>query len=433
VSLIKHLKDMAMSEANVVVQQYRFSRALGDSVSATLELQSAIRQLGGDAEEINPALTALARTISRAMSDSPTRTIFERLSLDIFKLRQMNPSDAFIAVAEAISKLENPSEKAALATQLFGDKAAALLPLLDQGAAGIAELRNRAREFGQSVGELDASNIEDVVLKLDEVAQRIEGLGKQLAVQAAAKSWVDGIGVFFETLRSYVTTTVLHIVESFYKIIGKITRLASNIKLPGLGEFSKSAGKFADESYEMAAAIHDQILAERKAREEIGKDVPVTPPQIQQRKRDKDNRMTGRGSVPIATKDIERLSRGLEVIKDTATPLEKFNDRMNDLNLLVNEGAIGWVTYGRAAEKAINELSEFMGEKQINFAGAVGKNSAEAYSASIRNQRQGEQYREDPAKRLERLQQSAIELQRQQLEQQRRIADALAGAKAQRI
>lgn len=438
VGVVKWLKDTAFAQAEVIVETYRFAKSIGDSTAAVMELESSMRQLGGSADLIGPALITVGQSLSKSLSDKATASIFTRLKLDADALRKMKPSDAFIAIAEAISQIANPGERAALATQLFGDKAKDLLPILNQGEKGIAALRDRAVEFGQSVNDLEAAKVEQVVLKLDELSQRLEGIGKQLAVKAAMRSWADDIGDYFKIAASVGRAAFINFGIVVIKLFKYIANAAGKL-LPteALRKDAKEAAGFlkgmqgtlegdVEDEKKYGQGLLDKINGrqEETAAQGAKPAAPREPPGVT------NPRFTGQKEAIF---DGDRFRRALEIIKELETPLEKLQNKFRDLDEMLKVNALSWEDYAKAVSKSMNELSDTLGDRQISFAGATKKDSTDAYSATIRNQRQGEQYREDPAKRLERLQMAALELQRQQLEQQKRTADALAGARAVRV
>jgi len=73
---------------------------------------------------------------------------FREIGLNIDELMQMKPEEQFEAIAMAIAGLENQTQKAAIAQEIFGRSGTALLPMLAAGADGIAELRQEAHDLG---------------------------------------------------------------------------------------------------------------------------------------------------------------------------------------------------------------------------------------------------------------------------------------------
>jgi len=454
---------LANDGANKIIDANKFARSIGDSVTNVIELQSAIRQLGGSSKDVNTALETMAKTVSRAQSDSTTKSIFTRMGIEFEKFKHLKPSDQFIQVAEAISKLPTAAQRAAIATQLFGKDAANLLPLLNKGAIGIAELRQQAQKYGQTVSEIDANSLEGLQQRWDNILQQVEGIGMQLAAtiaplaQAFLESIVgtddavgnitDGFKIVLVMLSSMYVLVMdifdyLGAVPTMLKVgfaaVGALVNallaeiLEQLVKLPKIGKQFEAALARARNGQSLAGddlkKWGDELDAQLKRIEERD---PMKflerAKELQKKQSDalKRERSAG-GAVPYANNNNERLSRALDIIRSMRTPLEKFKDDMAELNLLLNEGAIDWMTYAKASYAALNGLSNELGDNQISFGGATRQGSNEAYSAYIRSNAQDERYRETPEKRMERLQNIALDLQRQQLKQQEKTAEALA-------
>ena len=58
------------------------------------------------------------------------------------------PEEQFRRIADRIAAIENPTERAAAAVKIFGRNGTELMPMLLQGADGIAKWEARARALG---------------------------------------------------------------------------------------------------------------------------------------------------------------------------------------------------------------------------------------------------------------------------------------------
>ncbi|MEX2373923.1 MAG: hypothetical protein WD800_09000, partial [Dehalococcoidia bacterium] len=79
------------------------------------------------------------------------------------------PEDQFKLLAEAISQIEDPSRKAALAMTLFGRSGTNLLPMFASGARGIETLQAEARRLGLTMSTEDAQAAEQFTDALDKL------------------------------------------------------------------------------------------------------------------------------------------------------------------------------------------------------------------------------------------------------------------------
>ena len=68
----------------------------------------------------------------------------------------LSPDQQFKLIADRLSRIEDPTLKAAMAMKVFGKSGTQLLPLMAGGAKGIEELQQRARELGLTISKEDA-------------------------------------------------------------------------------------------------------------------------------------------------------------------------------------------------------------------------------------------------------------------------------------
>lgn len=130
----------------------------GFSTEALSEFRHAAELSGASLAGLEKA----SRTLSGVILDagygleSYTRA-FDKIGLSYEKLAELKPEDQFIAVMEALAGVESESERAALATDLFGRAGTQLLPMLADGAEGLATMRQEAHDLG-IVFDLEAAN-----------------------------------------------------------------------------------------------------------------------------------------------------------------------------------------------------------------------------------------------------------------------------------
>ncbi|MCL4742283.1 MAG: hypothetical protein KJZ54_08775 [Phycisphaerales bacterium] len=130
----------------------KMSQRTGLSVETLSELGFAAEQSGADLETLEKGVRTLQRTINDAERGlSTAEDALADLSLSAEQLRGLTPEEQFKLVAEALSRIEDPSKRAALAMQILGRAGTQLLPLMLDGARGIEELQAQARSLGLTV------------------------------------------------------------------------------------------------------------------------------------------------------------------------------------------------------------------------------------------------------------------------------------------
>lgn len=193
----------------------------GVSAERLQELRFAANQSGASARDLDDGLSRLNRRLGLLVTTgaSPAKGAFEALGLSsrIASGELRDAESVFDAAVVALEGVENAADRAALASQLFGeDSGPRLANLVGRGAAGIAELSAAAREAGAVMSNdlvAGAAAASDEIEVLEQqigaefrtfVAENAEGLvtlAKVFAdVASAAISAANAIKRFFDQL-----------------------------------------------------------------------------------------------------------------------------------------------------------------------------------------------------------------------------------------
>lgn len=162
----------------------KFERQTGVSVEALQGLSHAVQIWGGNEK----ALEAGVRRLSKAMYDSSEglatyKRIFDELGISVErspgKLKSIQ--SVIMEIADAFSRMEDRTKKAAIAQELFGRSGLMMVPLLSQGRGEIEALISEAKDLGIVLSEEDAAAAEaftDANLRLHEA---LSGLRNAIA------------------------------------------------------------------------------------------------------------------------------------------------------------------------------------------------------------------------------------------------------------
>lgn len=121
----------------------------GTSVEAISSLAYAARRAEISADSLAVGIKKMQVNIAAAARGGEEATeVFSRLGLAAGELSRLPTEEQFRKIADRISKIQNPAERAAMAVKVFGRSGTELLPLLLQGADGIAKWEARARTLG---------------------------------------------------------------------------------------------------------------------------------------------------------------------------------------------------------------------------------------------------------------------------------------------
>jgi hypothetical protein len=158
------------------------ARRLGLTTEAVSELGYAATITGADAKTFEKAFKGMSRVVFDAKRElQDAEDTLEAAGVKLEELDKLTPEQQFLLLADRIGKMENATLKAAVAQRVFGRAGMQLIPLMNQGAAGIDKLRARARELGISVSGKDAVAAEELRDAWTDVKLSMLGASMQIA------------------------------------------------------------------------------------------------------------------------------------------------------------------------------------------------------------------------------------------------------------
>jgi hypothetical protein len=151
---------------------FDMTKRTGLSAEALSELGYAAAQTGSDLETVETGIKKMQKTLYAAANGSKSAAeTFAALGLNVQELMAMNPEQQFETIANAISQIEDPTARTALAMQLFGRSGTSLLPLMQN----LDELRAKAKALGLTTSSQSAASakaLEDAFTDLGRVTKK---------------------------------------------------------------------------------------------------------------------------------------------------------------------------------------------------------------------------------------------------------------------
>lgn len=165
------LFGIAKSVADIGDSAAKTAKTLGLSAASLQELGFAAQIGGSSQEEISAALRKFARTLAEAEEGVETyKDALDQigLSTDVLSDKTLKTDDIFMIAADRIAAMPDGFRKTAVAQELFGRAGAKLIPMLNEGSAGIKKLRDEAVSLGIVLGKDDtdaAEEFQDALLR----------------------------------------------------------------------------------------------------------------------------------------------------------------------------------------------------------------------------------------------------------------------------
>lgn len=150
--------------------------ALATSIGiATSELQAwdyAAQRTGLSAGTIGDIFKDVSDKLGdfAATGGGEAADLFENLNLQVSELLRLSPDQQLLAIADALSSIEDPSQRVFYLESLAND-ATRLLPLLENNAAGLRTLTDEAYSLGVAMNQVDIDN----ALQADRAMAQLQG------------------------------------------------------------------------------------------------------------------------------------------------------------------------------------------------------------------------------------------------------------------
>lgn len=160
----------------------KMSKRTGFGAESLSELKYAAGMSGASLDDLETATKKMSKAIidadsgSKAMIDN-----FDALGLNVTAIRDMAPEEQFWTIAYALADMEDQTLKTTLAQDLFGKSGTNMLPLLAEGQAGIASLRQEAHELNVVYSDESAAAAEKFQDSKERLTTAMQGIGATIA------------------------------------------------------------------------------------------------------------------------------------------------------------------------------------------------------------------------------------------------------------
>jgi hypothetical protein len=248
-------------ETNVAILHQ--SQATGTSAEAFQELSYAAGIAGLSQEEFSVALAHLAKNMQTSKdSTSSTADAFKRLGIKVTDAHgALRPAEDVIEdMADSFSTMPDSSTKTAAAIEMFGRSGARMIPLLNKGREGLAELR---REFQESGAEISG----EALKSSEEAEEAFKSLGLTVrgALTSAVVDLIPTIKAAANELREWVKAHRADLVVVFstaVKILGVLFHVLLAVLKPIIATLAVLARLFNYIAIVLGGALLAALVAD---------------------------------------------------------------------------------------------------------------------------------------------------------------------------
>lgn len=179
-ALIKKTVDNTVALGNM-------SQAIGVNVRSLSTLRYAAGVTKVEFEDLADGLVTLAEAAQDFTEDTgPAVEAFKALKFDVKDANGVvkDADVLFRELADKFAGMEDGALKSTLAIRIFSDTGKQLIPLLNMGSAGIAEMEERARELGFELTDNAVQSAMDLDRQFQNLWSTLAGFGTAIATDA---------------------------------------------------------------------------------------------------------------------------------------------------------------------------------------------------------------------------------------------------------
>lgn len=194
----------------------KLGKQTGLSTEFLSEMRRAADLSGTSLETVAGSIKKMQRAAVEAQDGTATYAdAFDKLGLNVGEFLSLTPDQQFNAMADALSKIEDPAQRTAISMDIMGRSGSELIPLMEGGAAAIDKVRDASREAGESLTQNQVDKMADVNDALRNLQGPLNGLANTLATQLS-----PALSNFIN-LATGALPGVIDIFKGLFGIVGK--------------------------------------------------------------------------------------------------------------------------------------------------------------------------------------------------------------------
>lgn len=173
---------MAKQSIDAMDQMNEASQKTGISVEALSQLGYAAKMSGVETESFTSAMVKFNRAIAEGATGSGNAAqAFKAIGISTAELKSSSPDQLLARVAEQFAGYADGATKTALAVAIFGRAGADMIPMLNEGADGLAKMREEGDKLGATISTAAAKSADQFNDNLDKMMVKMKSFVKGIA------------------------------------------------------------------------------------------------------------------------------------------------------------------------------------------------------------------------------------------------------------
>lgn len=163
---------------------------LSDRLNISTEDLSAFHHMaelnGTSSEVLDKSLAKMVRSIGEAERGFGTgKKALDQMNISVKDLDGKSASEQYQIIADGIKGLKNSTQKASVASDIFGRSGADLMNTINQGSEGFRSAKEEVDLYGLSISRIDAAKIEEANDSILRAKSAVSGMATKATVELA--------------------------------------------------------------------------------------------------------------------------------------------------------------------------------------------------------------------------------------------------------
>jgi TP901 family phage tail tape measure protein len=401
------LKDSIKQAVENADKMEELAEAIGISVEKLSGLRFAADLSGVSLDSLSTNLVKLGKAMAESVSEpsgTAARTLQAMGLSAVDAAGQLRPiNDVLLAIANKFQTYEDGAAKITLATNLFGRAGAAMIPLLNQGEAGIDRLAAEASRLGLTLDSKtvkSAAAFNDALTKMGRVWDGIimQLTAKLVPVLETVANWMVNLNQKSQTLqyalaaidvviKSLVTTGIIA-KAMFEALVAQIGTLVTVLKMLASADLMGAWEALKQGPVDTTAAVQKAIDSFKELWGLTSQWQTFTQPMADGMPQVAAPIVASANAMRDAFKEWKDEARAAmdEIVN---SPIETYTAKMAELQVALQTGVINWRTYGQMVRKVEEENRNNITSTASLLASTLttvfGKSKAAGIAAAIIN------------------------------------------------
>lgn len=233
VAALVFAKKSVVAFNDAVMETNKLKRAMGGTAQDASTLRFAFNRLGIGTDQASALMGKFSKQIVKPSKE------FKALGIETKDAsgKLLSTSEVLGKVMDKFKAMPDGAQKSALALQLFGRQGMALLPFLNKGSAGLADLKKQAHDLGFELSDNEIKQVMAATAAKKDMTAAVNGL--KIRIGAALSPAITILATKFRGLVPVIVSKLMPAVQDMGTKFANFATTASDKVVPAITNIGK--------------------------------------------------------------------------------------------------------------------------------------------------------------------------------------------------